>query len=228
MGAARGYRWHLRRRQHARRGGMSPQARHDGAVAATPTSTDDDGPLPVPLDERTIDVVASATVAPPPAAGSWFRRLDKKLLLASAAIAIGLVMIGFAVSRAVTGGEAAHLPSAVEEISPAFDAIQVPQQTSVVADLADGYEGRLIIDDVALPTIRQDQLGNIDVEPGEQIEVPPGVIFEPGNATLSFTPGDQQDIKNFDAGRHTVVVIYWRTVDGEETARSYTWSFSTV
>jgi hypothetical protein len=228
MGAARGYRWHLRRRRHAPRG-TPPQARHDGAVAATPTSTDDDGPLPVPLDEPTTDVVTSdQAVGPTPAGGSWFRRLDKKLLLASAAIAIGLVMIGFAVSRAVTGGEAAHLPSAIQEISPAFDAIQVPQQTTVVADLADGYEGRLTIDDVALPTVRQDQLGNIDVEPGEQIKVPPGVIFEPGNATLSFTPGDEQDIKNFDAGRHTVVVVYWRTIYGEETARSYTWSFTTV
>jgi hypothetical protein len=213
-----------------------PASRHDGYVAATPTSTDDGGSMPVPLDESADEPSGEIVVIPDIAAptapsrpqGSRWQRLDKKLLLASAIIALGVVLIGFALSRAVTGDEAANMPAAVEEITPAFGAIQVPQQTTVIADLAGGYEGRLIIDDVALPTIRQDQLGNIDVKPGEQITVPPGVVFEPGNGTLSFTPGDSQDIKRFDAGTHSVVVIYWRTIEGEASARSYTWSFTTV
>jgi hypothetical protein len=198
-----------------------------GDVAAPPTSTDDGAAVPVPLE---VSAEVDQRVAPPTSREprTWWQRLDKKLLVASLLIAIGLVLIGFAVSRGVTGNEAAHLPAAVEEITPSFEAIQVPQQTTVIADLAAGYEGRLVIDGVALPTIRADEVGSQDVQPGEQVEIPPGVRFEPGNATLSFTPGKGQAIENFDAGRHTVVVIYWKTIEGERAARSYTWSFTTV
>ena len=58
--------------------------------------------------------------------------------------------------------------------------------------------------------------------------MPPGAIYEPGNATLTFTPGDEQAVENFDAGRHTVTVIYWKILEGPGAARSYTWSFTTV
>jgi hypothetical protein len=198
-------------------------------VDALTDTADDGGALPVSLDEPSAELEATqVTRARPGPRPPWYRRIDPKLLLASGVIAIGLVLIGVSLSRAVTGDEAAHLPAAVEEITPTFDAIQVPQQTAVIADLAAGYEGRLIIDDVALPTVRQDQIVSSDVKPGEQVKVPPGVLFEPGNATLSFTPGSDQAIKRFDAGRHTVVVIYWKTIEGERTARSYTWSFTTV
>ncbi len=126
------------------------------------------------------------------------------MLAASLAIAFGLVLIGFAVSRSVTGDEATDLPDAIESVSPVPDAVQVLQQTQVVVDLAEGYEGRLIIDDLALPTIRLDELASVDVAPGEQVEVPPGVVFEPGNGTLTFTPGDPSTIERFDPGSHTV------------------------
>jgi len=193
------------------------------------TDTDDaGGAVPARVDEPSAELEPTEVPArqgPPP---PWYRRIDPKLLLASGAIAIGLVLIGVALSRAVTGNEAAHLPAAVEAITPAFDALQVPQQTAVIADLAPGYEGRLVIDDVALPTVRQDEIVAPDVKPGEQVKVPPGVLYEPGNATLSFTPGSDQAIEQFDAGRHTVVVIFWKTIEGERAARSYTWSFTTV
>ena len=143
-------------------------------------------------------------------------------------IAFGVVLIAVAVSRSVTGDEATDLPDAIESITPAPDAVQVLQQTLVVVDLAEGYEGRLIIDDLALPTIRLDELASVDVAPGEQVEVPPGVLFEPGNGTLTFTPGEGSGIDSFDPGSHTVTVIYWRTIEGEEAARSYTWSFVVI
>jgi hypothetical protein len=197
--------------------------------ALTDTADDGGGAVPARLAEPSSDLEATAPAptrpGPPP---PWYRRIDPKLLLASGLIAIGLVLIVVALSRAVTGNEAANLPAAIEEITPSFGAIQVPQQTAVIADLAAGYEGRLVIDDVALPTVRQDQIVSPDVKPGEQVKVPPGVLYEPGNATLSFTPGDDQAIKSFEAGPHTVVVIYWKIIEGERTARSYTWSFTTV
>jgi hypothetical protein len=154
----------------------------------------------------------------------WYRRLDLKLLAASLVIAVGVVLVVFAVSRSVTGDEASDLPDAIESVSPAPDAVQVLQQTQVIVDLAEGYEGRLIIDDLALPTIRLDEVVSADVAPGEQVEIPPGVVFEPGNGTLTFTP-DESTIESFDPGSHTVTVIYWRTIEGEDAARSYTWTF---
>jgi hypothetical protein len=205
-------------------------------VAAPPTDTDDDAPVPAMTDDPSVDTAVEPSTdveraaAPPTTVrrGPWYRRIDYKLVVASLLIAISVVMILWALSRAVTGNEAEHLPAAIEEITPVVDAEQVPQQATVIADLAAGYEGRFIIDDIALPTIRQDEIGSIDVEPGEQVDVPPGAVFEPGNATLTFTPGSSQAIDSFDEGAHTVTVVYWKTLEGEATARSYTWTFNIV
>jgi hypothetical protein len=156
------------------------------------------------------------------------RRLDRKLLAASLAIAVGLVLVGFALTQAVTGDDVTNLPDAIESITPAPDAVQVLRQTQVIVDLAEGHEGELTVDGVVLPTIRLDELASLDVEPGQQIEVPPGAVFEPGNATLTFTPGDGAPITEFAPGAHTVSVIYWKSVDGRGTARTYSWTFTVI
>jgi hypothetical protein len=156
------------------------------------------------------------------------RRIDPKLLLASLAIATGLVLIALALVRAVTGDEAAHLPAAIETVTPAPAAIQVPQQSQVIVDLVSGYEGRLVIDDVELPTVRLDTLGSLDVEPGEQIDIPPGVVFEPGNSTLTYTPTEDAPIERFAPGNHVITVIYWPTEQGPDRARSFRWTFTAV
>jgi len=157
---------------------------------------------------------------------SWWARLDKKLLLASLVIAFGVVLVGWGVGQSVTGNEASNMPAAVEDVTPAFEAIQVPQQATIVADLVAGYYGYLTVDGVELPTVRLDEVGSQDVEPGEQVEFPPGARFEPGNATLTFTPGAEQDIAAFDAGVHTVKVVYWKEIEGPDSARSYSWTFT--
>jgi hypothetical protein len=156
------------------------------------------------------------------------RRIDRTLLLASLAIALGLVLIVYALARAETGSTGDDYPAAVEDLSPVPNAVQVLAQTQVVADLAEGYEGRFVIDGVALDTIRLDELPTGDVEPGAQIDVPPGVVFEPGNGTLTYTPGEGAPIERFGQGRHTVQVIFWRSDAGPGRARSYTWSFQTI
>ena len=69
------------------------------------------------------------------------------------------------------------------------------------------------------------RLGGID---GQQIDVPPGVLYEPGNATLTYTPSENAPIERFESGPHTVTVIYWKILEGPGAARSYTWSFTTV
>ena len=156
------------------------------------------------------------------------QRLDRKLLLASLAIAVGVVLIAIGLLRSVSGDEVTQLPDAIEDITPAPDAEQVLQQTQVVVDLAEGYEAELTVDGVVLPTIRLDELAPVDVEPGEQVEVPPGAIFEPGNGTLTFTPAEGTAIETFDPGSHSVTVTYWRSADGRNTARSYSWTFEVI
>lgn len=153
--------------------------------------------------------------------------VDWKLALASLPIALGLFLIGFGLVRSVTGDDVTKLPRAIEEITPTPDAVQVLAQTNVVVDLAESYEGRLTIDGLQFETqLMEDLISN--PEPGTQVDIPPGVVFERGNDTLTFTPGPDIEIERFSEGSHIVKVVYWRTVLGEGDARSYTWTFNVV
>jgi hypothetical protein len=159
------------------------------------------------------------------------RRIDRGLLAASLAIAAGLLLVGFGVFVSVTGDDALDLPDEIEAISPVPDAVQVLSQTNVVVDLASGYTGVLVIDDVEIETVdlgEIDQVGAIEVDPGRQVEIPPVTIFEPGNGTLTFTPSEAAVISEFSTGLHRVQVIYWRIDEGRNSASSYTWVFNVV
>ena len=129
----------------------------------------------------------------------------------------------------VTGDDverASRLPSSASPPCPT--PCRCVAQSQVVVDLEEGYEGRLTIDDVAFPTMRMEDLTNDAVEPGEQVDIPAGVVFEPGNDTLTFTPGPGIDIEAFDDGVHRVTVVYWPAERGDAAARSYSWSFNVV
>ena len=157
------------------------------------------------------------------------RRPDPKLALASLAIAFGLVLIGYGLVRSVTGDEVTNLPSAIEAISPVPDAVQVPAQTEILVDLEASYAGRLTIDGAAFETVDISTLTNEGVEPGAQVDVPPGrVVFDPGNATLRFTPAEGTAIERFAEGNHTVRVTYWPIELGPDHAKDYTWTFHVV
>lgn len=155
---------------------------------------------------------------------SRFRRPNVKLLLASFTIALCIVAIGFALSLAVTGDEGANLPNQIERIEPVSGATQTPAQTSVFVDLAAGYEGVLVIDGLELETVNLADLRD-ETTPGQQVTLPPTTVYEPGNATLTFDPSPDSTITTFTQGRHVVQVIYWETVEGRGSARSYSWSF---
>ena len=156
------------------------------------------------------------------------RRIDRGLLLASAAIALGLVVVGFGILVSVTGDERTRLPEQVEEITPVPDAVQTLSQSSVIVDLEQGYTGVLVLDGVELETINLDEVGSVAIEPGKQVDIPPVTIYEPGNATLTFTPAEGAVIEEFASGLHVAEVIYWRVVDGRERSDSYTWTFNVV
>ena len=156
------------------------------------------------------------------------RRIDRGLLIASFAIACGLVLVGFGLVVSITGDEATNLPAEIERIAPVPDAVQVLAQTSVVVDLESRYEGVLVIDGVELQTVDLDEVGSVQVEPGRQVELPPVTIYEPGNATLTYTPVEGAPIERFGQGLHRVQVVYWPIEEGRDRAASYTWTFNVV
>lgn len=159
------------------------------------------------------------------------RRLDRGLLIASLAIACGLVLVIVGVTTALTGGDGIDRPDAIESVQPVENAVQVLQQERVVVDLQPGYEARLVIDGIELPTtvIGQSEVDPAQqAEPGQQVDLPTTAVFDPGNNVVSFQPIEGALIESFDQGTHEVQVIYWKIEDGPEQALSYRWEFEVV
>lgn len=159
------------------------------------------------------------------------RPIDRGLLLASLVIAAGLMLVIFGVTTAITGDDGIDRPEAIESVQPVENAVQVLRQERVVVDLRAGYEARLVIDGIELPTTT---IGQADVDPsqqprpGEQIEMPTTAVFDPGNAVISFQPVEGALIESFGQGTHEVRVIFWRIEDGPDQALSYRWEFEVV
>jgi len=158
----------------------------------------------------------------------WWRRLDRSVVAVSAVVAAGFVLVLNGVLSGVTGDERANLPPLIESVVPVPEAVQVLSQSNVVVDLAADHTGVLIIDGIEIETRNVDEIGSVRIEPGQQVDLPPVTIYEPGNATLTFTPSDGAPIEEFADGEHRVQVIYWRLDEGRQRARTYTWTFSVV
>jgi len=174
------------------------------------------------------DVSTSPIRDEQPANRPWWRRIDRTLLLVSFVVAVGMMLVIRGVLVGVTGDARSDLPDQVERVDPVPEAVRVLAQTSVFVDLAPGYTGRLVIDGAEIETIGIDEIGDDQVEPGQQVAVPPATIYEPGNATLTFTPSAGAPIEEFVEGLHDVTVIFWRIEDGPARSRSYSWTFNTV
>jgi hypothetical protein len=183
---------------------------------------------PTPAEPAALETTDDG-LAGRPAEAPRRRRFDPKLALASLAIACGLALIGWGLLRSVTGDDVTKLPDAIESISPVPDAVQVPAQTEVVVDMEAGYEGTLQIDGVEFETVDISQLVDGNVETGAQVDVPTGVVvYDPGNATLRFTPAEGTAIERFGPGNHDVRVTYWPIETGPGRARDYIWTFHVV
>lgn len=164
------------------------------------------------------------------------RRPDPKLLLVSLGIAVGVMLVITGVRASVTGREQQRLPDVIESINPIRGATQVPQQTLVFVDLVSGYEAVLVVDGVELPTVSLaginpvggSTLPPLDGDQPEQVSLPPGAVFEPGNVTLTFEPRVGNLIESFDTGSHTASVIYWKVEETRIRSRAFTWDFYVV
>jgi hypothetical protein len=174
-----------------------------------------DGGKPSPIDE-TVEVSRFSTPG-----GSRTKRI-----VASFGIAVGLVLVFVGLASAVTGKDAQKLPKEIESITPVRSATQVQQQEQIRVDLIAGYTGVLIVNGIELPTVGLDTLAQV---PGQQVSLPPEVIFEPGNYTLSFTPTKGAGVEKFATGVNTVTVVYWKITEGRKFAKpGFTWQFDVV
>jgi len=196
---------------------------------ATPTSPGSVAPATGPVD--TLDEAANRGDEPAERPSRSRRKIDRGLLIASLVIASGLALIAFGFTTALTGDEGIDRPEAIESVRPNEGAVQVLQQDRIVVDLQAGYEARLIVDGIDVPTAR---IGETDVdpsqaaEPGQQIELPTTAVFDPGNATISFQPVEGAVIESFSQGLHEVTVVYWLIEDGPAQSRLYSWEFEVV
>ncbi len=174
------------------------------------------------------DILPATTDAPSDAPK---RRFDRGLLIASLVIACGIILVIFGVTTALTGNDGIDRPEAIESVQPVENAVQVLQQERVVVDLQPGYEARLVIDGIELPTavIGQSEVDpSNQPEPGQQVDLPTTAVFDPGNAVISFQPVEGALIESFSEGLHEARVIYWRIEDGPEQALSYRWEFNVI
>lgn len=166
---------------------------------------------------------------PPP---GLLRRVARAVLSPSG-LAVILVLVALVLVASMTdlGSEPPHadasdLPREVERIVPANGDLVGPE-TTVGAQLAAGYTGRLVIDGSSIP---DDQLstpgnGRVFFQPGMQ-----ECIAAPGETGSPVTtPGCQpqpKDIERFTAGAHTVTVIFWDATKREsEGSSAYSWMF---
>ena len=179
------------------------------------------------MTDTTVEAPIEAPAHEAPAAPRR-RRIDKTLLIVSLVVGLGLTLVLRGLFIGVTGDERADLPAAIEEVLPVPEAEQALSQTNVFVDLAAGYTGVFVVDGVEIPTVNIDELSSDTLEPGAQVSVPPVTVYEPGNATLTFTPGSDAPITEFTEGEHQVTVRYWRIEEGEQRARSYTWTFNVI
>jgi uncharacterized protein YjeT (DUF2065 family) len=148
-------------------------------------------------------------------------------LFASMGIALGIVLVIAGLAAAVTGRDALRLPEQIERLSPA-DNEKVLRQSEIMIDFVAGFEAVLIIDGIEIPTTRIDELteNGKQPRPGEQIDIPPTAIYDPGNFTLSYLPQDGGPITELKQGSHQATVLFWKAPNTREKATSYSWKFS--
>ena len=159
------------------------------------------------------------------------RRFDRGLFIASLVIACGVVLIGFGLASAITGTDGIDRPEAIESVQPVENAVQVLRQDQIIVDLVAGYEARLVVDGIELPTsvIGQSNVDpNVQAQPGQQIDLPITAVFDPGNAVISFQPVEGAVIETFTEGPHEATVYFWKIEEGPDQASTYSWTFDVI
>jgi len=173
---------------------------------------------------REASLESEGTVTTPPVR----RRLSIEMVLISAGLAIGLMMVILGLMSATTGRDALGYPDQIVGVSPAPNDRQVLSQTEISVDLIDGYEAELILDGIEIPTTRLEDAAPQQAKPGQQIELPKTAIYDQGNSLIRFEPTEGAAVERYDVGVHQVTVNFWKIEDGRNAARSFSWSFEVL
>jgi len=127
------------------------------------------------------------------------RSIIAVLLLIVAGAAYGLTQLDSGTSNAST--------NIVQSVSP-VDNAQALQRDPIVVDLEAGWDGRLTVDERAIP---DDQLERV-----------------PQQGKITFVPGPGKAFEFFPAGRNCASLTYWQIRTGPEQSFSYRWCFTVV
>ncbi len=136
---------------------------------------------------------------PPPPRSPLGRRIVLSVLVA---IAIGALWY---VATEPSRNDETPLPEAVEAVAPEPGA-QNLRQTTIVADLAPGYTGYLLMDGVEVP---RDDLQIVDAL----------------NQVI-LRPTEDSDYRELAPGRHCATIVYRLIGQRENESSDYRWCFS--
>lgn len=152
----------------------------------------------------------------------------------SAGLALGglLVIGGFAIGK--TGGDEQNLPFAIEAVSPA-SGDQVERQTEIIADLAPGYDGLIVINGIEIPPDQYtvDSGLNQVIFPCRPSDIPSQALgAEANNATPGRPPcaRGEDGTEEFEVptGNVSVAVEYWPITRGRgDASKTFFWTFRT-
>jgi hypothetical protein len=147
------------------------------------------------------------------------RHLDKRRLLVSLLVTLGLGSIVYGFAAAQTGNDCITDKESIERIEPGCGD-RILRQSEVGADLKAGLTGALTIDGVDLPTF--------DVNTATPTEADRLMAqYDQGTGTILFTPRPGAMIEEFTAGRHTIVLTYG-PLDQPDTRHTFSWTFDVL
>jgi hypothetical protein len=144
------------------------------------------------------------------------RRLDKRRLIVSLLVTLGLGSIVYGFASAQTGNDCITDKESIERIEPGCGD-RILRQSEVGADLKAGLRGTLTIDGIELPTFDV----NLATPTDEDRLM---AQFDQGTGTILFTPRPGALIEQFTAGQHSIVVTY-APLDQPSSVRSFSWTF---
>ncbi len=147
---------------------------------------------------------------PPAPTRSRGRDITRRVIL-TVLIVGSLVGLFFTGKAAVTGGSesSSALPAVVDRLIPPSGS-EVPRQSQVGIDVADGHDAYL-------------QINGVEIRTAED-----GLIKDLGTGLVQFQPGPGKPVEELNSGQNCIVAFVYDETDGPETAQPVSWCFEAV
>ena len=147
---------------------------------------------------------------PTPAPGRRFALSDRWARVIMVLLVLGaLYGLVLTVKNAATGNEntSESKPEYVERLIPRSGA-EVLRQSGVGIDVANGYDGYLIINGTEVRTAQD------------------GLTKDLGTGLIQYTPGPGRPVEELNAEKNCVLAMVWKRSEGEKTAQPVSWCFN--